>query len=160
MARNLVLWIVIALVLMLVFQNFTPRHGASRAIDYSDFVTEAKSGRVSKVLLDGQTIEIEMHDGSHLFTYSPETDNSPLIGTLLDNNVRIEAQAPDRQGLLMQIFISWFPFLLLIAVWIYLMRQMQGGAGGRGAMSFGKSRARLLGEDQIRITFNDVAGVD
>jgi cell division protease FtsH len=160
MARNLVLWIVIALVLMLVFQNFTPRHGASRPIDYSDFVTEAKSGRVSKVLLDGQTIEIEMHDGSHLFTYSPETDNSPLIGTLLDNNVRIEAQAPDRQGLLMQIFISWFPFLLLIAVWIYLMRQMQGGAGGRGAMSFGKSRARLLGEDQIRITFNDVAGVD
>ncbi len=160
MARNLVLWIVIALVLMLVFQNFTPRHGASRPIDYSDFVTEAKSGRVAKVVLDGQTIEMEMHDGSHLFTYSPETDNSPLIGTLLDNNVRIEAQAPDRQGLLMQIFISWFPFLLLIAVWIYLMRQMQGGAGGRGAMSFGKSRARLIGEDQIRITFNDVAGVD
>jgi cell division protease FtsH len=160
MARNLVLWIVIALVLMLVFQNFTPRHGASRPIDYSDFVTEAKSGRVSKVVLDGQTIEIEMHDGSRLFTYSPETDNTPLIGTLLENNVRIEAQAPDRQGLLMQIFISWFPFLLLIAVWIYLMRQMQGGAGGRGAMSFGKSRARLLGEDQIRITFNDVAGVD
>ena len=160
MARNLVLWIVIALVLMLVFQNFTPRHGASRPIDYSDFVTEAKSGRVSKVVLDGQTIEMEMHDGSHLFTYSPETDNTPLIGTLLENNVRIEAQAPDRQGLLMQIFISWFPFLLLIAVWIYLMRQMQGGAGGRGAMSFGKSRARLLGEDQIRISFNDVAGVD
>ena len=160
MARNLVLWIVIALVLMLVFQNFTPRHGASRPVDYSDFVTEAKSGRVSKVVLDGQTIEIEMHDGSHLFTYSPETDNSPLIGTLLDNKVRIEAQAPDRQGLLMQIFISWFPFLLLIAVWIYLMRQMQGGAGGRGAMSFGKSRARLVGEDQVRVMFNDVAGVD
>ena len=160
MARNLVLWIVIALVLMLVFQNFTPRHGASRSVDYSDFVTEAKSGRVAKVVLDGQTIEIEMHDGSHLFTYSPETDNSPLIGTLLDNKVRIEAQAPDRQGLLMQIFISWFPFLLLIAVWIYLMRQMQGGAGGRGAMSFGKSRARLVGEDQVRVMFNDVAGVD
>ena len=160
MARNLVLWIVIALVLMLVFQNFTPRHGASRPIDYSDFVTEAKSGRVAKVVLDGQTIEMEMHDGSHLFTYSPESDNSPLIGTLLENNVRIEAQAPDRQGLLMQIFISWFPFLLLIAVWIYLMRQMQGGAGGRGAMSFGKSRARLVGEEQIKINFNDVAGVD
>ena len=160
MARNLVLWIVIALVLMLVFQNFTPRHGASRPIDYSDFVTQAKSGRVAKVVLDGQTIEMEMHDGSQLFTYSPESDNSPLIGTLLENNVRIEAQAPDRQGLLMQIFISWFPFLLLIAVWIYLMRQMQGGAGGRGAMSFGKSRARLVGEDQIRINFNDVAGVD
>jgi len=160
MARNLVLWIVIALVLMLVFQNFTPRHGAARPIDYSDFVSEVKSGRVAKVVLDGQSVEMEMHDGSRLFTYSPESDNGPLIGMLLDNNVRIEAQPPDRQGLLMQIFISWFPFLLLIAVWIYLMRQMQGGAGGRGALSFGKSRARLLGEDQVRVTFSDVAGVD
>ncbi|MGB1885000.1 MAG: ATP-dependent metallopeptidase FtsH/Yme1/Tma family protein, partial [Gammaproteobacteria bacterium] len=160
MARNLVLWIVIALVLMLVFQNFTPRHGAARPLDYSDFVSEVKSGRVAKVTIDGQGIELELHDGSRLFTYSPESDNGPLIGTLLDNNVRIEAQPPDRQGLLMQIFISWFPFLLLIAVWIYLMRQMQGGAGGRGALSFGKSRARLLGEDQVRVTFNDVAGVD
>ncbi len=160
MARNLVLWIVIALVLMLVFQNFTPRTGASQPIDYSDFVSEVKSGRVAKATLDGPTIEIELHDGSRLFTYSPESDNGPMIGMMLDNKVRIEAQPPDRQGLLMQIFISWFPFLLLIAVWIYLMRQMQGGAGGRGALSFGKSRARLLGEDQIRVTFNDVAGVD
>ena len=160
MARNLVLWIVIALVLMLVFQNFTPRHGAARPIDYSDFISEVKSGRVAKVVLDGQSVEMGMHDGSRLFTYSPESDNGPLIGMLLDNNVRIEAQPPDRQGLLMQIFISWFPFLLLIAVWIYLMRQMQGGAGGRGALSFGKSRARLLGEDQVRVTFSDVAGVD
>ena len=160
MARNLVLWIVIALVLMLVFQNFTPRHGAARQLDYSDFVAEVKSGRVAKVTMDGPSIELELHDGSRLFTFSPESDNGPLIGTLLDNNVRIEAQPPDRQGLLMQIFISWFPFLLLIAVWIYLMRQMQGGAGGRGALSFGKSRARLLGEDQVRVTFNDVAGVD
>ena len=160
MARNMVLWVVIALVLMLVFQNLTPKHGSSRALDYSDFVSEVKSGRVGKVKLDGQTIEVETHDGSRLFSYSPETDNGPRIGLLLDNNVRIEAQPPDRQGLLMQIFISWFPFLLLIAVWIYLMRQMQGGGGGRGALSFGKSRARMLGEDQVRITFNDVAGVD
>jgi cell division protease FtsH len=160
MARNLVLWIVIALVLMLVFQNFTPRHGVSRPLDYSDFVSEVKSGRVAKVTMDGPTIELEMHDGSRLHTYSPESDNGPLIGTLLDNQVRVEAQPPDRQGLLMQIFISWFPFLLLIGVWIYLMRQMQGGAGGRGALSFGKSRARLLGEDQVRVTFGDVAGVE
>ena len=160
MARNLVLWIVIALVLMLVFQNFTPRHGASRSLDYSDFIAEVKSGRVAKAKIDGQAIELEMHDGSRLFTYSPESDNGPVIGLMLENDVRIEAQPPDRQGLLMQIFISWFPFLLLIAVWVYLMRQMQGGAGGRGALSFGKSRAKLLGEDQIKITFNDVAGVD
>ena len=160
MARNMVLWLVIALVLMLVFQNFTPKNGASRALDYSDFVSEVKSGRIAKVKLDGPTIEVETHDGSRVISYSPESDNGPLIGMLLENNVRIEAQPPDRQGLLMQIFISWFPFLLLIGVWIYLMRQMQGGGGGRGAMSFGKSRARMLGEDQIRITFNDVAGVD
>jgi cell division protease FtsH len=160
MARNLALWAVIALVLMLVFQNFTPRHNVSRSVDYSDFVASVKSGQVTKALLDGPTIEFEMQDGSKLFTYSPETDNGPLIGTLLENQVRIEAQPPDRQGILMQIFISWFPFLLLIAVWIYLMRQMQGGASGRGALSFGKSRARMLGEDQVRVTFNDVAGVE
>jgi cell division protease FtsH len=160
MARNLVLWIVIALVLMLVFQNFTPRHGAARPLDYSDFMSEVKSGRVAKVLLDGPSVEVEMHDGSRLFTYSPETDNGAMIGLLLDSNVRIEAQPPDRQSLLTQIFISWFPFLLLIAVWIYLMRQMQGGGNGRGALSFGKSRARMLGEDQVRVTFSDVAGVD
>jgi len=160
MARNMVLWVVIALVLMLVFQNFTPKHGASQELEYSDFVKEVKSGRVAKVLLDGPTIELETHDGSRLYSYSPESDNGPMIGMLLDNNVRIEAQPPDRQGILMQIFISWFPFLLLIAVWIYLMRQMQGGGNGRGALSFGKSRARMLGEDQVRVTFNDVAGVD
>jgi cell division protease FtsH len=160
MARNLALWGVIALVLMLVFQNFTPRHGVSRAVSYSDFVGSVKSGQVARTVLDGPTIEFEMQDGSKLYTYSPETSNSALIGMLLENRVRIEAQPPDRQGILMQIFISWFPFVLLIGVWIYLMRQMQGGGGGRGAMSFGKSRARMLGDDQVRTTFNDVAGVE
>ena len=160
MARNLALWAVIALVLMLVFQNFTPRHGVARPIDYSDFIASVKNGQVAKATLDGPTVEVELHDGSKVFTYSPESDNGPMIGLLLDHNVRIEAQPPDRQSILMQIFISWFPFLLLIAVWIYLMRQMQGGGSGRGALSFGKSRARMLSDDQVRITFNDVAGVD
>ena len=160
MARNMVLWVVIALVLMLVFQNFTPKHGTTQELEYSDFIKEVKSGRVAKVTLDGPTIELDTHDGTRLFSYSPESDNGPLIGMLLENKVRIVAQPPDRQGILMQIFISWFPFLLLIAVWIYLMRQMQGGGNGRGALSFGKSRARMLGEDQIKVTFNDVAGVE
>ncbi|MEM7540194.1 MAG: ATP-dependent zinc metalloprotease FtsH [Pseudomonadota bacterium] len=141
-------------------QNFTPQHAASSSVEYSTFISEVKNGRVAKVTLDGPTIEIEGQDGSRLYTFNPETDNSALIGLLLDNEVGVEARPPDRQGLLMQIFISWFPFLLLIAVWIYLMRQMQGGGAGRGALSFGKSRARLLGEDQVRVTFNDVAGVD
>jgi cell division protease FtsH len=160
MARNFLLWAVIALVLMLVFQSFTPQDGGSKTLDYSDFVSEVKSGRIAKVTLDGSKIEFEHHDGSQLSTYSPETDNAPLIGLLLENAVRIEAKAPQQQGLLTQIFISWFPFLLLIGVWIYLMRQMQGGAGGRGAMSFGKSKAKLLDEDAVGITFSDVAGVE
>ncbi|MSR15730.1 MAG: ATP-dependent zinc metalloprotease FtsH [Gammaproteobacteria bacterium] len=161
MARNLALWAVIALVLMAVFKNFTPNRGVSRPLDYSDFIGSVKSGQVAKATLDGPAIEIELLDGSKLFTYSPESDNGALIGLLLEQKVRIEAQPPDRQGILMQIFISWFPFLLLIAVWIYLMRQMQGGgAGGRGALSFGKSRARMLSEDQVRVTFNEVAGVE
>ncbi|MFT4562768.1 MAG: cell division protease FtsH, partial [Gammaproteobacteria bacterium] len=160
MARNMVLWVVIALVLMLVFQNFTPKNSTAQELEYSDFVKEVKSGRVAKVVLDGPTIDVETLDGARLYSYSPESNNSAMIGMLLENNVRIEAQPPDRQGILMQIFISWFPFLLLIGVWIYLMRQMQGGGNGRGALSFGKSRARMLGEDQIRVTFNDVAGVE
>ena len=160
MARNFLLWAVIALVLMMVFQNFSPQNNSSRSLDYSDFVSEAKSGRIAKVVIDGSKVEYQLHDGSWSSTYSPETDNAPMIGMLLENNVRIEAKKPERQSLLTQIFISWFPFLLLIGVWIYLMRQMQGGAGGRGAMSFGKSKAKLLGEDDIKITFSDVAGVE
>jgi len=160
MARNFLLWAVIALVLMMVFQNFSPKNSASRSLDYSDFVSEAKSGRIAKVVIDGSKVNFQLHDGSWLSTYSPETDNAPMIGMLLENNVQIEAKEPEKQSLLTQIFISWFPFLLLIGVWIYLMRQMQGGAGGRGAMSFGKSKAKLLGEDDVKITFSDVAGVE
>src|SRR5690606_30192489 len=94
------------------------------------------------------------------YTISPETDNNTLIGILEENSVRFTAQEPESQSLIGQLLISSFPILLLIGVWIYFMRQMQGGGGGRGAMSFGKSKARLLGEDQVNITFADVAGVD
>jgi len=160
MAKNLVLWVVIALVLMLVFNNFGPRQGTSNHVDYSQFIADVKSGQVEKVRMEDGTIHGKMKDGVAFSTYSPETNNAPLIGLLLDHGVEIEAQPPAQQGVLMQIFISWFPMLLLIAVWIFFMRQMQGGAGGRGALSFGKSRARLLGEDQVKITFADVAGVE
>ncbi|MCC7412083.1 MAG: ATP-dependent zinc metalloprotease FtsH [Gammaproteobacteria bacterium] len=160
MARNLVLWVIIALVLMLVFNNFGPRHGSASQIVYSQFMADVKAGRVASVVIDDKFVQGRMTDGAEFYSYSPETDNAPLIGLLLDNNVEIQAKPPDQQGLLTQIFISWFPMLLLIAVWIFFMRQMQGGAGGRGALSFGKSRARLLGEDQVRVTFADVAGVE
>src|SRR5262245_39463680 len=131
MARNLVLWVVIALVLMLVFNNFGPRHGTAAQLPYSQFVSDVKTGRVDEVVIDGNTLHGKMVDGTPFTTYSPESDNRSLIGDLLSNNVKIEARPPDQQGVLMQIFISWFPMLLLIAVWIFFMRQMQGGSGGR-----------------------------
>jgi len=160
MAKNLILWVVIALVLMSVFNNFGQRRTTSHEIDYSTFIADVKNGRVQKVLIEDRHIQGVMQNNDRFSTYTPETDNRALVGDLLDNGVVIEAQAPEQQGLLMQIFISWFPMLLLIGVWIFFMRQMQGGGGGRGALSFGKSRARLLGEDQVKVTFADVAGVD
>ena len=108
MARNIVLWLVIAVVMMMIFQSFTPQRGTSRHLDYSAFVSEVKSGRVDSIQIEGAQIEVEMHDGSKLYTYSPESDNGPLIGLLLENNVRIKAAPPDQQSLLTQIFISWF----------------------------------------------------
>ena len=160
MAKNLILWVVIALVLMSVFNNFGPRRTGTEQIDYSRFIADVKQGRVQKVVIEGRNIQGVLQTGERFSTYTPETDNKALVGDLLENGVVIDARPPEQQSLLMQIFISWFPMLLLIGVWIFFMRQMQGGAGGRGALSFGKSRARLLGEDQVKVTFADVAGVD
>ncbi len=160
MAKNLILWVVIALVLMSVFQSFGPQRTNTQQVEYSRFIADVKQGVVQKVVLEGRNIKAILQGGEQVRTYVPETDNRALIGDLLENGVIIDARPPEQQSLLMQIFISWFPMLLLIGVWIFFMRQMQGGAGGRGAMSFGKSKARLLGEDQIKITFADVAGVE
>jgi cell division protease FtsH len=162
MARNLVLWVIIALVLMLVFQQFAASPAGVNEIEYSEFLRAIKANKVSQLEIDQQngTVEGKLHDGTPFLTYSPETDNNALLGLLEKHEVSFHAARPDQQGVLMHIFISWFPMLLLIAVWIFFMRQMQGGSGGRGALSFGKSRARLLGEDQVRVTFNDVAGID
>jgi cell division protease FtsH len=160
MAKNLILWVVIALVLMSVFNNFGPRRASTQQVDYSRFISDVKHGRVQKVIIEGRNIQGVLQTGERFSTYTPETDNRALVGDLLENGVVIDARPPEQQSLLMQIFISWFPMLLLIGVWIFFMRQMQGGGGGRGALSFGKSRARLLGEDQVKVTFADVAGVD
>ena len=158
LAKNLILWIVIAIVLVSVFNNFGPKPSASKPLDYSEFVAAVKQGVVSKVTIAGSTIHGETATGERFITYSP--DDPKLVDDLLNNNVMISARPEEEQGLLMQVFISWFPMLLLIAVWIFFMRQMQGGGGGRGAMSFGKSKARMLGEDQVKVTFADVAGVE
>lgn len=160
LVKNLILWGVIALILLSVFSNFSQRTTADSVLPYSDFITQVKNGNVSEVDLSGREIKGKTSDMKPFTSYSPETDNGTMIGELLANNVRINAKAPEQPSLLMSIFISWFPFLLLIGIWIFFMRQMQGGGGGRGAMSFGKSKARMMGEDQIKTTFADVAGVE
>ncbi len=158
--KNILLWVVIAVVLMSVFNSFGPRTAPTKQMEYSQFLEAARQGRVQKVLIIGERkIQWRSTNGEEFSTYSPETDNRAMIGELLNNGVQIDGQPAERQSVLMQIFISSFPILLLIGVWIYFLRQMQGG-GGRGAMSFGKSRARLMSEDQIKVTFADVAGVD
>ena len=158
MAKNLLLWVVIAIVLMSVFNNFTATQSTPRNLDYSDFIEQVKQGGVKEVTIRGRLIEGVTETGQRFSTYSPGDDG--LVGDLLNNNVIIKAAPPEGQSVLMQILINWFPLLILIALWIFFMRQMQGGAGGRGAMSFGKSRARMLSEDQVKVTFQDVAGAE
>ncbi len=158
MMKNIILWVVIAMVLMSVFNNFGPQAGKNNEIDYTTFIRDVRNGAVSEVHIQGRNIIGTMTDGTHFTTYSPDYDPG-LIGDLLDNGVVIKAKPPEQTSLLMQIFISWFPMLLLIGVWIFFMRQMQGG-GGKNPMSFGKSKARMLNEDQVKVTFKDVAGVE
>ncbi|WP_255705327.1 MULTISPECIES: ATP-dependent zinc metalloprotease FtsH [unclassified Ectothiorhodospira] len=158
LVKNLIIWAVIAIVLMSVFNNFTPQQQEAQAWSYSEFISEVKAGRIDSVFIEDKTIEGRTINGEQFRTHTP---NDPgLIGDLLNSNVEIRVEEPAERSLLTDILISWFPFLLLIGVWIYFMRQMQGGAGGRGAMSFGKSKARMMSEDQVKITFTDVAGCD
>ena len=160
LAKNIILWIVIAIVLLAVFQSFGSGGRQPDTIEYSDFLDLVDSGQVNQVVFEGDVIRGSRSSGEAFSTLSPETDNTALIGDLKKHNVRISATAPKGQPFLVSLFLNSFPVLLLIGVWVYFMRQMQGGAGGRGAMSFGKSRARLLGEDQVKVTFVDVAGVE
>jgi len=157
-AKNIILWVVIAVILMSVFNNFGPHHSSAQQLEYSKFISDVRQGQVKQVTISGRHIQGVMQNNEKFATYSP--DDPGLLGDLLNNNVAVDARPPEGQSLLTQIFISWFPMLLLIGVWIFFMRQMQGGGSGRGAMSFGKSRARLLGEDQVKVTFTDVAGVE
>lgn len=159
MVKNLLLWLVIAVVLVSVFSNFGPRHAASQKVSYSQFLKELDQGTISNVTIEnGQEIHGITKNNKRFSTYIPIHDNA-LLGELLKENVDVVGQPKQQESFLLHIFISWFPMILLIGVWIFFMRQMQSG-GGRGAMSFGRSRARLLGEDQVKVTFADVAGVD
>jgi cell division protease FtsH len=160
MMKNLLLWLVIAVVLISVLSNFAPQKPAIEGVSYSQFLKNVGSGSVSSVTIEDQNIYGTTRNNQSFKTYMPMTDQY-LLPDLLKNDVSVVGKPPEKPSLLMHIFINWFPMLLLIGVWIFLMRQMQGGMGGRGgAMSFGRSKAKLLGEDQVKVTFADVAGVD
>ncbi len=163
LTKNILVFVVIIVVLLSVVQGLQGvSTGNPQAKDYSEFLDQVRSGQVSMVVIEGERIKFGGSDREPLpyYTISPETDNNTLIGLLDNNDVTFSAAEPKSQSLIGQLLISSFPILLLIGVWIYFMRQMQGGGGGRGAMSFGKSKARLLGEDQVGVTFADVAGVE
>ncbi len=161
LVKNLVIWLVIGLVLMTVFNQFNQREQRGQAIPYSQFMDDAKAGRIKRVHIEGRMLRAETNDGRVVVSYSPGVVGDIwMVGDLMKYGVTIEAPKPqEEQSTLMQIFISWFPMLLLIGVWIFFMRQMQGGGRG-GAFSFGKSRARMLDESNNNVTFADVAGCD
>lgn len=160
MVKNLLIWTIIAAVLLMVFQNLSVKSPMA-TLDYSQFVAEVQRGNVTKVVIDGLEIYGERESGTAFKTIRPQVTDNGLMGDLLDHNVVIEGRAPEQQSLLTQLLVACFPILIIIAVFMFFMRQMQGGGGGRGGpMSFGKSKARLLGEDQIKTTFADVAGVE
>ncbi len=158
LTKNLLLWLVIAIVLMSVFNNLGSRRAAQPPIEYSTFIQKVKDAQVERVTLQGREIIGRFKGGESFTVYSP--GDPKLVDDLIDHGVIFEAKPQEEQSLLLTIFINWFPLLLLIGVWIFFMRQMQGGAGGRGALSFGKSKARMLTEEQNKTTFDDVAGVE
>jgi cell division protease FtsH len=157
MFKNLAIWLVIGLVLMTVFNQFNTRQVTQGSIEYSQFLDEVKQGHISKVLIEGRTLKGTTTEGKRITSYAPP--DLWMVSDLLKNGVKIEAKPEEEQSFLMNIFVSWFPMLLLIGVWVFFMRQMQGGGKG-GAFSFGKSRARMTDEAQNVVTFADVAGCD
>ncbi|OOE85463.1 ATP-dependent zinc metalloprotease FtsH [Salinivibrio sharmensis] len=159
MAKNLILWLVIAVVLMSVFQSFGPGDSAGRQVDYTSFVREIGNDQIQEVKFDDRELSVTRRDGSRYVTFMPVMNDPKLLDDLLNKNVRVKGTPPEEPSMLASIFISWFPMLLLIGVWIFFMRQMQGG-GGKGAMSFGKSKAKMMSEEQVKTTFTDVAGCD
>lgn len=160
MAKNLVLWLIIAAVLLMVFQNFKPQ-SRDESLSYSDFVQDVQAGQVKSVVVDGLVITGEKADGNRFKTIQPQIIDDELTNELVRSNVQFVGREPESPSIWQQLLVASFPILIIIAVFMFFMRQMQGGAGGRsGPMAFGKSKARLLGEDQIKTTFADVAGVD
>ncbi|MGZ5661472.1 MAG: ATP-dependent zinc metalloprotease FtsH, partial [Usitatibacter sp.] len=158
--RTIMVWLVIGVILTMVFMQVGNRTASQNSLDYSTFMEEARQGHIAKVKLDNnRTLKATGRDGKQYTVNTPGIQDPWMVGDLMKFGVQVEAQPVEEQSLLMSIFVSWFPMLLLIGVWIFFMRQMQGGGRG-GAFSFGKSRARMLDENQNQVTFADVAGVD
>ena len=157
--RNVAIWVVIGLVLMTVFNQFNNKQTAQNSVEYSQFIEEVKEGKISKVVMEGRTLKATTTDGKKVTSYAPP--DLWLVSDLLKSGVKIEAKPEEEPSMLMNIFVSWFPMLLLIGVWIFFMRQMQGGGGkGNSPFSFGKSKARMTDQAQNTVTFADVAGCD
>ncbi|MBA1204948.1 ATP-dependent zinc metalloprotease FtsH [Pseudomonas capeferrum] len=160
MAKNLILWLIIAAVLVTVMNNFSSPN-EPQTLNYSDFIQQVKEGKVERVSVDGAVITGKRSDGDNFKTIRPAIADNGLIGDLVNNNVVVEGKQPEQQSIWTQLLVASFPILVIIAVFMFFMRQMQGGAGGKGGpMSFGKSKARLLSEDQVKTTLADVAGCD
>jgi len=156
--KNIAIWLAIAMVLLAIFNLSGVKNGADNQVVYSQFIQEVKDGRIAKVQIDGRVLHGTTHDGKKFNTYAPP--DPWLVSDLLKNNVSVEAKPDEEQSFLMSIFVSWFPMILLIGVWVFFMRQMQGGGKGGGPFSFGKSKARQLDESNNQTTFADVAGCD
>jgi cell division protease FtsH len=157
LVKNIGIWLVIGLVVLMVVKQFDARQTTREAVPYSEFMDQAKQGRVESAVIEGRTIKWVGTDKKNNMTYSP--GDLWMVGDLIKDGVKVQAKPEEEQSFLAQVFISWFPMLLLIGVWIFFMRQMQGGGRG-GAFSFGKSKARMLDEANNTITFADVAGCD
>jgi len=160
LTKNILLWVVIVMVMVVVFSRYVPTGAEPLQVSYSTVLDDVRNGRVESVTLRGDEVLGTRKDKTKFKAYNPETDNTMLIGTLDKARIDFKGEPPKQPNFLMQLLLQLAPALLLILVFVYMLRQMQGSAGGRGAMSFGKSRARLLGEDQVNVTFADVAGVE
>ncbi|MEA3252176.1 MAG: ATP-dependent zinc metalloprotease FtsH [Pseudomonadota bacterium] len=161
MAKNLILWLIIAAVLLTVFNNFSVDNTSQTTVNYSQFVEQVQQGQVRSVTIDGYTITGERSDGSQFQTIRPAAQDPKLMDDLLANDVSVTGKQPEEQSLWTRLLIASFPILIILAIFLFFMRQMQGGAGGKGGpMSFGKSKAKLLTNDQVKTTFADVAGCD
>jgi cell division protease FtsH len=160
LTKNIILWVIIVVILLAVFSRYMPSTNEPQPLTYSTFLKDVQTNKVSTVTFQGTMLYGVLKNHRQFKTFNPETDYTALIGTLEKYNVDISGKPPKGEGILEQVLIQLLPVLVLIFVFAYMLRQMQGASGGRGAMSFGKSRARLLGEDQVSVTFADVAGVD